>query len=90
MKQRILVGNLPFNVDEEDLQEVFSEFGPVYAAEIVRNRKSGTSRGFGFVELDIENALPALYELNGSLMGGRPIKLDLARTWRYSTVGAIA
>ncbi len=76
----IYVGNLPYETTEDDLRQMFGEFGTVSSANIITDRVSGNSKGFGFVEMDDDEAgQKAVDELNGSDLKGRNIKVNLAR-----------
>lgn len=76
----IYVGNLPFRMTDQDLSEVFSEYGEVTSARIIKDRDSGRSKGFGFVEMEDDNdAQSAISELDGSAVQGRNIKVNQAR-----------
>ena len=73
------IGNLAYNVTEEDLTEAFSEFGNVESVNIIKDRFSGQSKGFGFVDMpDNSEADKAIKALNGSRMKGRDIKVNQA------------
>ncbi len=78
---RLYVGNLPFRTMEEDLHAFFSEAGfPLDQASVVRDRTSGESRGFGFVEIaDRDLAEQAIQACNGREMGGRALVVNEAR-----------
>ena len=72
------VGNLAYNVTEEDLTEAFSEFGNVESVNIIKDRFSGQSKGFGFVDMpDNSEADKAIKALNGKDLKGRDIKVGL-------------
>ena len=76
----IYVSNLSFNVQNEDLREVFAPYGEVTSAKIVNDRETGKSRGFGFVEMADETASnKAIAELNDAEIDGRTIKVTEAR-----------
>ena len=76
----IYVGNLPYNLTEDDLKAAFSEFGEVSSANIVMDKMSGQSKGFGFVEMpDNSEADQAIKALNESALNGRNIKVNQAR-----------
>ena len=76
----IFVGNLSYQATEDDLQSAFSQFGAVERVSIVRDRESGQSRGFGFVEMpNDEEAGTAIMALNGREVKGRAIKVNEAR-----------
>ena len=76
---KLYVGNLPFSVDDAELGEIFSEHGEVHSAQVVLDRETGRSRGFGFVEMDGPQAQAAITALNGKEVGGRPLVVNEAR-----------
>lgn len=76
----IHVSNLAYNVTEDDLRSLFSEFGEVSSVNIIKERSSGQSKGFGFVEmLNNSEADKAMKALNGSRLKDQFIKLSQAR-----------
>lgn len=76
----IYVGNLSFDVSEEDLRKTFEAFGRTNSATIIRDKYSGQSRGFGFVEMaDRAEAQAAIDGLNGKELLGRQINVSEAR-----------
>ena len=76
----IYVGNLSWGTSEEDLQKAFGTFGQVQSVSIVKDKFSGESRGFGFVEMpDTTEADQAISSLNGTDMGGRNLTVNTAR-----------
>ena len=76
---KLYVGNLPYNISDDQLRDVFARFGVPDSARVITDRDSGQSKGFGFVEFrDDEMARQAL-SLNGSDFGGRPLKVNEAR-----------
>ncbi|MBE0655931.1 MAG: RNA-binding protein [Bacteroidales bacterium] len=76
----IYVGNLNYNLSEDELRQIFEEFGEVNTAKIVIDKYSGRSKGFGFVEMaDDQEANAAISALNDSDVGGRNIKVNKAR-----------
>jgi RNA recognition motif-containing protein len=76
----IYVGNLPYTLTEDDLKAAFSEFGEVSSANIIMDKMSGQSKGFGFVEMpDDSEADQAIKALNESALNGRNIKVNQAR-----------
>ncbi len=80
MSQRIFVGNLPFSATDEQLNELFSKHGEVSSAEVVKDKFSNRSRGFGFVEMaSAEAATAAIAALNGYQMDGRPLTVNEAK-----------
>ncbi len=76
--KKLYVGNLPWSVDDGELESMFSAMGTVHSARVITDRESGRSRGFGFVELDDDVASKAVEELNGSDVGGRPLRVNEA------------
>jgi len=76
----IYVGNLPYQISEEELKEVFDEFGTVESAMIIMDKYSGRSKGFGFIEMpNDEEAKQAIESLNDSDVKGRNIRVNQAR-----------
>lgn len=76
----IYVGNLSFNVAEADLKEAFSAYGTVQNASIIKDKYSGQSRGFGFVEMpNKDEAEKAIAALNGRDLKGRTLKVNEAK-----------
>jgi RNA recognition motif-containing protein len=73
------VGNLPFSSTEDDLRDLFSQYGEVQSANIIYDRETGRSRGFGFVEMAEESADSAIEALNGNEFGGRTLRVNEAR-----------
>lgn len=77
---RIYVGNLSYSVTNEDLQEVFGEYGEVASAEVVQDKFSGQSKGFGFVDIpDNSEADQAIKELNDQVYKGRKMTVNEAK-----------
>ena len=76
----IYVGNLSYNVSEEDLKTAFEAFGQVTSASIIKDKFSGQSKGFGFVEMPSkEEAQAAITGMNGKEMKGRTLNVNEAR-----------
>lgn len=76
----IYVGNLPYSVTEDDLRAAFADFGEVSSANVIMDRMSGQSKGFGFVEMPSDSeAEEAINALNDSAFNGRNIKVNQAR-----------
>jgi RNA recognition motif-containing protein len=73
------VGNLPFSSTEDDLRDLFSQYGEVQSANIIYDRETGRSRGFGFVEMAEDGADSAMEALNGNEFGGRTLRVNEAR-----------
>lgn len=78
MAKKLFVGGLPWATTSEELQALFEGHGTVINAFIVKDRETGRSKGFGFVEME-DGAEEAMGALDGSEMGGRTIRVDLAR-----------
>jgi RNA recognition motif-containing protein len=79
----IYVGNLSYELTEEELQNAFEAYGHVESAKIIKDIYSGRSRGFGFVEMPTESeALAAIDSLNGSELKGRTLRVSKARPRR--------
>ncbi len=80
MGNKLYVGNLPYSVRDEDLQQSFSEFGSVTSAKVMMERDTGRSKGFGFVEMGSDaEAQAAINGMNGQSMGGRSVVVNEAR-----------
>lgn len=80
MGKKLYVGGLPYAVDSQGLQEIFEQVGAVVSAEVIMDRETGRSKGFGFVEMaDEEAAKQAVEKLNGSVVGGRSLTVNEAR-----------
>ena len=76
----IYIGNLSYEVTEEDLQQAFEAFGQVESVNIIKDKFSGRSKGFGFVEMpDKANAQSAINELNAKELQGRSLNVNQAR-----------
>jgi RNA recognition motif-containing protein len=77
---KIFVGNLPYSVDNDALEDLFKQHGAVDSAEVVTDRETGRSRGFGFVEMaDGAEAQKAIEALNGHQVDGRDLTVNEAR-----------
>jgi len=79
---KIYVGNLPFRTSSNELADMFGRFGEVQSADVVLDRDTGRSRGFGFVEMPDDAARSAIEELDGSDMDGRRLTVNEARPRR--------
>ena len=78
--KNIFVSNLPFKMEEDQLKDIFEKFGEVSTVKIIKDRESGRSKGFGFVEMtDDTDASEAIEDLNGSDVQGRAIVVNEAR-----------
>lgn len=80
MAYRAYVGNIPFTFTKADLEGLFKSFGVVKSTDIIIDRETGRSRGFGFVEMETAEQLAAAIQgMNGSLVNGRPLTVNEAR-----------
>ena len=80
MGKRLYVGNLSYSVSSSDLEQLFAEFGAVKSAQVIQDRETGRSKGFGFVEMendgDAQSAINALHEQDHN---GRPLTVNEAK-----------
>lgn len=78
--KKLFIGSLPWAVDDQKLAEIFSQVGTVVSAQVVKDRETNRSRGFGFVEMSTdEEAQAAVKNLNGADIEGRKIVVNIAR-----------
>ena len=78
MSKNLYVGNLPFTTTDEDLREAFSAYGTVARAQVISDRETGRSRGFGFVEMETGGDA-AIDGMNGKEMNGRALTVNEAK-----------
>jgi cold-inducible RNA-binding protein len=74
----LFVGNLPWSVNDDNLEKIFEEFGKVHSARVITDRETGRSRGFGFVEVDADVADTCMREVNGMEIDSRPLRVNEA------------
>ncbi|MBU1039700.1 MAG: RNA-binding protein [Desulfovibrionales bacterium GWA2_65_9] len=79
MPKSIYVGNIAFSTSEDDIRNLFSQFGEVNSVKFISDRETGRFRGFGFVEMDDNAAREAVQALNGKEVGGRALKVNEAQ-----------
>lgn len=80
MSANIYVGNLAYSATDEDLSELFKQYGAVISAKVIVDRETKRSRGFGFVEMEDSNeANQAIEALDGNEAFGRPLRVNIAR-----------
>ena len=79
MSMTIYVGNLPFSSSEDEVSEIFAQYGEVHSVKLISDRETGRPRGFGFVQMDRDDAMAAIEALNGSDVGGRTLRVNEAR-----------
>ena len=79
MAKKIFVGNLSFQTTENDLNDLFTQFGEVESVSIIADRDTGRSKGFGFVAMGDDSAEKAISQLNGKELNGRALTVNEAR-----------
>jgi RNA recognition motif-containing protein len=80
MGKKLYVGNLPYSVDQAELQDTFGKCGTVESANVIMNRDTGQSKGFGFVEMSSSaEAQKAIQEINGTSLDGRALTVNEAK-----------
>ena len=80
MSRKLYVGNLPYETEEAQLQDLFGQVGPVESVRVMRDMATGRARGFAFVEMSTEEgAQKAISELNATQLGGRSLTVNEAR-----------
>lgn len=80
MESKLYVGNLPYSATEEELSTLFGQAGTVTSAAIIKDRETGRSKGFAFIEMSTaEEAQKAINMLHGQMLGGRDLRVSIAR-----------
>ncbi|WP_297216559.1 RNA-binding protein [uncultured Desulfovibrio sp.] len=79
MSKSIYVGNLPWSSTEEQVRDLFAEYGNVLSVKLVNDRETGRARGFGFVEMDDADAAAAIEALDNQNFGGRTLRVNEAK-----------
>lgn len=88
MGKRLYVGNLSYQVTSSDLERLFAEFGEVRSAQVIQDRETGRSKGFGFIEMNTDaEAQAAIDALHGQDHEGRPLTVNEARPREDRPVG---
>lgn len=77
--KKLYVGNLDYGINNDELADIFGQIGQVASAIVITDRDSGRSKGFGFVEMEDEDADKAIQELNGKEVKGRALTVNVAR-----------
>ena len=77
--RNIYVGSLPLDADEAELRALFAPYGTVHALHLIRDRETGSSRGFGFVKLDPQGVQAAVDALDGMELRGCRVRVNVAR-----------
>jgi RNA recognition motif-containing protein len=88
MSKKVFVGNLPFQATESDLTNTFAQYGPVESVQIITDRETGRSKGFGFVVMDEVGADKAIAEVSGSTVDGRTLTVNEAKPMAGRNSGA--
>jgi cold-inducible RNA-binding protein len=76
---KLYVGNLPYNISDDQLRDMFAKFGVPDSARVITDRDSGQSKGFGFVEFNNDETAKQALSLNGTDFGGRALTVNEAR-----------
>lgn len=76
---KLYVGNLPYNISDDQLQDMFAKFGTPDSARVITDRDTGQSKGFGFVEFSNDDQAKQALTLNGTEFGGRSLTVNEAR-----------
>ena len=79
MSKKLFVGNLSFQTTESDISNTFAQYGTVESVQIITDRDTGRSKGFGFIVMDQEGADKAIAALNGSQVEGRALTVNEAK-----------
>lgn len=79
MSKSIYVGNLPWSASEQQVQDLFAEYGKVLSVKLISDRETGRARGFGFVEMEDNEALAAIEALDNHEFGGRTLRVNEAK-----------
>ena len=88
MNRKLYVGNLPYEIGEAELEELFARTGSVESVSVMRDQATGRARGFAFVEMsNDEEAQTAIRELNESQVGGRSLTVSEARPKAVRSIG---
>ena len=79
MSKSIYVGNLPWSATEEQVQDLFAQYGNVLSVKLISDRETGRARGFGFVEMEDSEAAAAIEALDNHDFGGRTLRVNEAK-----------
>ena len=84
---KLYVGNLPYNISDDQLRDMFAKFGTPDSARVITDRDTGQSKGFGFVEFGNDQQAREAMSLDGTEFGGRALKVNEARPKNESAGG---
>ena len=88
MGRKLYVGNLPYSADQQSLTEIFSRCGTVDSVNVIADRDTGRSKGFGFIEMSSDSeAQKAIQELNGADCDGKPMTVNEAKPQKKRSGG---
>lgn len=79
MSKSIYIGNLPWSATEEQVRDLFAEYGNVLSVKLISDRDTGRARGFGFVEMEDADAARAVEALDNASFGGRTLRVNEAK-----------
>lgn len=89
MGRKLYVGNLPYSANQQTLQDTFGAFGTVDSVNVIMDRQTGQSKGFGFVEMSSDaEAQKAIQEVNGTSIDGREVKVNEAKPQEKKSGGS--
>lgn len=77
--RRIYIGNLPYKISKQELQDVFGKFGDVEDIALIKDRNTGLAKGFGFITFGTDAAAQSALSMNGQEMNGRALKVSIAK-----------
>ena len=77
--KKIYVGNFPYSTTEDEIRKLFEQHGTIHSFDLIRDRRTGQSRGFGFVEMDEAEANAAIAALHGMEIGDRELRVSEAK-----------
>ena len=86
-QNKLYVGNFPYTVEESQLRELFEPFGPIEELALIMDRDTGRPKGFAFITFETQLAAETALELDGKDLGGRPLKVNIAKEREKSARG---
>lgn len=79
MSNKVYIGNLPYNISEQDIESVFSQFGTIEDISLIRDRGTGRLKGFGFITFESQKSAQEALQMDGKDFHGRSIKVSVAK-----------